>query len=512
MDAVTSLPPELWLLIFQLLPIDDIKRMMLVHSVFHGYSQPFLWQTLTLCTLSKRHISKAEAIIRSDPIRALHVKHLRLIPSNYESETPNVGDPDTTPTNLWVCQGWRHALENTTQLFPSFDHLRISWASQRTAGQVAPLLNEIQKLTVVTWFFEDVTPPIKPYLALWKALFPGLSQLRVLDLTFKSSTAISLFSAVFRGALFHRLETINLDLIVGPRHPEWDNRFEETIRAIVDMGRSSLRSLTVATSSALTWGYEFSYASLFSAFGVLPHLLHFDFSYLGDGWEVRDNGFITQFLDNHRSTLSRVGLFIPAPNHLPLLEPTYEFHPGDTLKGKLVSLHLVSNIGDPFTPTGLRPYAETLTTLVLETMWNNPSCGFCYPEVLKLISSLDVPSHGVLLRKLQIPIVNLSPEIFDLVSSNLDNLDTLGLAYHFLVGDKDCRDEDEPAFRGEMGHRSFRDWGLQHVYARRLKMKLPGDEERDSQLSQFIASRIPSVRRVGPIDWSDVAIRNDYSL
>lgn len=380
---------------------------------------------------------------RSDPIRAPHVKHLRLVPSNYESETPNLGDLDTTPTNLWVCQGWRHALENTTQLFPSFDHLRISWASQRTAIQVVPLLIGIQKLTIVTWFFEDVIPPIKPYLALWKALLPGLGRLQVLDLTFKSSTAISLFSAIFRGAVFPHLEMMNLDLIVGPRHPEWDDRFEETIRTIVNTGRSSLRSLTVATSSALTWGYEFSYGSLFSVFGVFPHLLHFEFSYLGDSWEVRDNGSITQFLDNHSTTLSRVGLFIPAPNHLPLLEPTYELHPGATLKGKLVSLHLVSNVGDTFTPTGLQPYAETLTTLVLETMWNNPSCGFCYPEVLKLISSLDVPPHGVLLRKLQIPIVNLSPEIFDLVSSNLGNLDTLGLAYHFLVGDKGRRDEDE---------------------------------------------------------------------
>lgn len=61
-----------------------------------------------------------------------------------------------------------------------------------------------------------------------------------------------------------------------------------------------------------------------------------------------------------------------------------------------------------------------------------------------------------------------------------------------------------------MSHRSFRNWGLQHLYARRLKTKCPGSEEQDMQLSQFIANQIPSVHQVGPIDWSDVCIRNDY--
>ncbi|TFK61138.1 hypothetical protein BDN72DRAFT_965341 [Pluteus cervinus] len=451
MERATSLPQELWLLIFKLLSLEEVKQMILVHRVFHRYGQSFLWQTLTLCTLSERHYKKAQAIIR-DPILAIHVKHLRLVPTNYDSETPNFRNPHKAPTNLWTCEGWRGALKPAMWKHPhrSFDHFRRSWTSQSTAIRVGPLLTEIRKLTVVTWSSEKVSPPVKPYLALREVLFPRLNQIRCLDLTLKSSKAISLFSTIFRGIVFDRLEVLNLDLAVGQRHPHWDDEFEETIRAIADTGRSSLQSLAVSMSLLTPFAVsDLRYPSLFSGLGCFPCLRHFQFTHCRvNGWVFRDSDVLAQFLHNHRSSLSKVGIYIPFPNtNLPFLEQTQS---GGASKLKLVSIQIAGPLQRPFIPTGLQPYSDTLTTLVLDTTppspWSSPR-GFGYQEIQELVLSLHSPSRGVLLRRLQIPIVNLSPEIFDLMSTYLENLHTLGLTYHILVGNENDSEAENEVLR-----------------------------------------------------------------
>ncbi|TFK73080.1 hypothetical protein BDN72DRAFT_894315 [Pluteus cervinus] len=92
----STLPPELWIIIFQMLSRDDLVTLRLVSKRFHQLSRPFFWEWLILCSLKQSSEAKARIVLRNPELGA-QVKHLELRPSSWGF----VGSPTWHPTNLW---------------------------------------------------------------------------------------------------------------------------------------------------------------------------------------------------------------------------------------------------------------------------------------------------------------------------------------------------------------------------------------------------------------------------
>ncbi|TFK64252.1 hypothetical protein BDN72DRAFT_963348 [Pluteus cervinus] len=502
MDVATSLPPELWQLILSFMSSTDIKQLSLVHSALHTSGQPFLWQTVNLCTLRKSDRVKAQAILQNPALGAC-VKHLRLKPANYEQLarfTSGLGWYTKNPTNVWVCNSssiktWADVVKRIDWDHPTrgFWHFRVSRKTVEMAIKLASHLTNIRKITFQPVFYEELHPNPHLYSQVLRNIRPN--QVRCLDLDFCSGSTLQLFGKVVRELqlTFELLDTLILRITV---HSDvglpWD--FKSDIQAIADMGRTSLQSLDISWSVKPTFP---SINHLFDGLGFFPRLNRFNLTWYTNRYFDQ----ITGFLFRHHTTLSQVGfgnnlsdlvtLLLTNPRKLPHLS----------------SIILMNrNMRWPFTftvqPT-LSLYANTLTTLVLQ---NRLFLGLTYQDFFELVSSLDIPGHGSCLRRLKIPICSLSPEVFDVMSNYLRSLQTLDITYVWLVGhkDEDGHVNQKALFWRNMRFRQYPDWGLQCIDANLSRTTW---YKQNVPLLRLLFRRIPSIREFGPVDWSDVEIK-----
>ncbi|TFK67774.1 hypothetical protein BDN72DRAFT_75795 [Pluteus cervinus] len=177
MDLATTVPPELWLRILELLDPQDIETMRLVHRVFDAYARPLLaGRSIVFGRLKPKYRNQARAVI-SNPSLGQLVKTLKVLPSFYEFiGEGDFSRPIDAPTSIWIADppirtwfdlltriNWRHPMR-------SIRHFVYSRKTLSTALAVLPHLTQLRVLWVSNWPYRVLNPDPKPYLALWSKL------------------------------------------------------------------------------------------------------------------------------------------------------------------------------------------------------------------------------------------------------------------------------------------------------------------------------------------------------
>ncbi|TFK73079.1 hypothetical protein BDN72DRAFT_259641, partial [Pluteus cervinus] len=485
------------------------------------------WEWLTLCSLNVKSEAKAGVVIRNPDLGA-YIKHLELRPSSWVFTDP-IG-LKWLPNNLWACDYSRQTIYDRFRLQwmdwnhirKSFQIFRISRNSVQTAINVVPLLPNLLKLTVNMNFYREPRPNPEYYRKLWSGL--RASQLRCLCLTFWAGTAVhALADAIRFGSLpspacaFEQLEKLDLNVMTTPGGYQVVDDFANDIRTILDLGRSSIRSLRISYYSTILGDWIQPYLeAFFDSLGVFPRLKHLDYKTAGD---YNYEGF-KRFLTQHRSTLVRLRLTGGQKHLIPFTvfnpQATWlgsEFKAdSDTVPFKFTHLAFIDEEGyttPPPVTIGLSRFADTLTTLVLsEIGWGHiGGYGYSYQDIEFLIRSLvrRPPRNSVLLERLCLSVAAMSPELFDLMATYLVNLRDLELKYAMLVAYKDQTEADKSGiiFEKRMKEREYSEWGLQSIHIASPDEKGPYF---NGKLMGVLAECIPSIQKRGLIDWSDVSI------
>ncbi|TFK67192.1 hypothetical protein BDN72DRAFT_111501 [Pluteus cervinus] len=498
--AITSVPPEVWDHIIGMLTFQELTQLTLAHRVFLAYVRPIIWQQLSLCTLDPRPNARARAIIR-EPKLALHVRHLRLRPGfsiNYRR----------TPTNLWVCKPsirtWIDVFEGIKWKSPvkSWSDFFRSRQSIATALQIAPLLTNISRVTITASFSNDYQPNQNPYYELWTGL--KASRIRCLEVRFGSHNSLRVFSSVLRTSSIglEQLEALSLQLTLwGSSAPQ---EFQKNIQILADVGRGSLRSLLVNLNTPHP-----IQSALINGLGFFPNLIHFSGTFYSDF----PHACVTEFLLKHRPTLVCLSLDGNQIHRmLPIILCDSKHTSVNSAPLRLTCIRLWSS--DRGMTERIRSsnqltmsaHADTLTTLSIGTRLNPRLVyhGFTYNEVEEIILSLHKPGRGVLLRRLKLPLEYLSPEIINLMSSYLNNLDTLGIAYYRLVSQEDKTAGARVLKTADIDKLKCSTWSLRRVEINKVVRRLSDIKfVRDLASLRFLSSCIPNLQ-VGPIDWTDV--------
>ncbi|TFK61936.1 hypothetical protein BDN72DRAFT_849184, partial [Pluteus cervinus] len=447
-----------------------------------------------------RNHEKAKKVLENPASLAPHVKVLSLLPDSNHWEVKHgrysrlyadvwTSDP---PIQMWFplrrWMNWKHPIQ-------SIRHFSRSRETLNTALAVIPHLTQLRKLSFLTWDDLHVRPSPAPYYYTLFASFRA-NNLRCLCLGLYSSS-LHILAGVMRTSriVFESLETIDLQLTINGNDQDTPTDFAEDLRVIVDCGRNSLIHFR---ASYTPFNDAHPLVTLFSALGVIPKLASFDFTSL----HSLDETPICDFLLQHHSTLKRITLNIVAQDTFPRL-------PGENTgqSPKLASLFLFYRFLEPNRWTispSLKVYANTLTTLVVSP-WclNIDSRGpFTHDYVPALLLSLSRPLYRSPLRRLKIAVLRLYPDIFDLLSSYLEDLHTLDLTYHTLIGRRNQESVDETAFWHNILSRSYPNWGLErldlcHCFSNAVLQHLDSDQVR------VLTGVFPSVKDFGVIDWSD---------
>ncbi|TFK73065.1 hypothetical protein BDN72DRAFT_835396 [Pluteus cervinus] len=547
-DVANILPTELWTVIFQMLSGNEIRAMRLVNKQFHHLTQPFFWKSLKLCSLNSGAEEKARTIIRNPHLGA-YTRHLILQPSSWAHP---VGPTTWVPTNLWVRNySRRNILDRFRIDWVDWDHptssfqiFRRSRKSIQTAINAISLLPNLLKLTIFMDFFMEPRPNPEPYRKLWSGL--KASQLRCLCLTFRSGSSVQVIADAIRSVtqavgassvrgkgststtsrsslVFQQLEMLDLNVSTAPNGYSVVDDFARDIQTIVDLGRSSIQSLRILYFATQFGDWAQPYLeAFFGGLGLFPRLQHIDYRTLGNyNYEC-----FKRFLTRHSSTVVRLRLtgiqerlfslatFKPKASWLnPEKDQISDTRP----LFKFTHLALMVQKGYFLFPPltlDLSRFADTLTTLVLsEIGWKYArGHGYTYQDIEFLIRSLERPLHsGVLLERFCLSIATLSPELFDLMAEYLVNLRDLELRYAVLVDHKDQGETkgSETLFLQRMEAREYPNWCLQSIQIYAFPQQKP---VHNVQLMGLLAAKIPSIRKRGKIDWSDVCIRFDSYL
>ncbi|TFK63161.1 hypothetical protein BDN72DRAFT_964103 [Pluteus cervinus] len=503
-DVATTLPAEIWLHVFSLLGIWDIRSMMKVHRAFYTYSRPFLWRSLVLCTLESKDRWQAKAIIRN-PTLGQHITELNLRPtfSLFGGTRP----PIRAWTSIWVAdppiQTWFGLLSRIDWHQPrrSLRHFTYSQKTLSTALAVIPHLTGLRKLWVSPRFIPGSSPNPEPYYKLWSNL--QTNHLTSIAFSLPSWASLQIFSGALSNSrvTFPCLETLDLHIFV-PLSDNYDpDQFERGIRVIADAGRDSLRFLRLASPP---WDAQFSSSKLFSGIGFFPHLIHFDYT----AFSYEDEAPVTRFIARHRSSLDRLNItgFVHQlfPRLLVSGSDNTAIHSMNLTSLVLkyrVKHDFLWSIGEP----SLRSYADTLTTLIITPYWWGPDA-FSYQDIDRLVSSLYRSPNGALLQQFKIPITYLCPEVFDLLSNRLENLHTLEILYHALVACLDSEAEEPLVFWENMGDKTYPNWKIQWFNLDTID-EIGTERSRKEVMHRVFKLAIPSIKKFEARNWTDLEVK-----
>ncbi|TFK61950.1 hypothetical protein BDN72DRAFT_413816 [Pluteus cervinus] len=507
MDVATTLPAEMWSRIFDLLSLEDIRKMRQVHSVFETYSRMFIWESLVLCSLGSKRMKQAEAIV-CNPSLGQHVKELHLQPS-----IPKMGQTDPTrrppmdlraTISLWFAdppiRTWSGVLSRIEWKHPirSYRHISKSRKASSVASAVVPHLTQLRILCISTLLGRGARPSPEPYHELWSNIHTN--NLTTIFFSLSPLAALQIFSGAVRSSqvTFPCLETLHLH-VSSYREDKFDlDKFEEDIRVIADTGRDSLKALRL--SHVPSYDLRPPASRLFSGIGFFPNLAHFDFfAYFCD-----DETPVTRFITHHHSSLRRLNiegcvhqifprLHVLEINSFPSMRLT-------CLGFKYEVLHDHGLAWAPMGEPSLRSYADSLTTLRITPSFMD---AFTFQHADRLVSSLYKSPGGALLQRLKIPISSLCPEVFDLLSNALENLHALAIMYNRLVAFVGSTANEPNLFWQSMRARTYPNWNV-----RQFSLEIIGTYgEPSREEKEILTLAIPSITMFEPSSWWDLDIR-----
>ncbi|TFK63696.1 hypothetical protein BDN72DRAFT_881942 [Pluteus cervinus] len=501
MNGAHALPVELWIHVLKLLPREDLKTMILVHSVFRTCASPMIRRRLIICSLLPKNIENANSILEY-PHLARQVTNLCLFPMNYVA-----ADQVEPWTSLWlIAPTFWSVLKHFKLSHPisSWRYYRQSLEDIQISTKVVPLLTHVREITVIPTLnhANSYVAPLAPYRAIWAGL--RTEYLQKLTLQLCTPGAIQVISKAMRSTpsvVFKSLKTLTLDL--GIRQTVYLYRnLQENLRSILDCGRDSLCAFGIVVDP----GDTSYFAEVVGAFGVFPNLVHFhlETSFLQFDQHTQSLGqHLLPFFVKHRSTLTKLHLStLPiSPSVISSIFGHHDDNDNSALKLEAFTLtyHLSgpSNSQDGLHMPNFRKFAGTLTCLMLVSTYHE---GLSYEDVRVLLDSLRLPICGIRLKRLWISVVALSPELLDLMAGSLTNLESLRLSYGRLVGDKNQQSNDKDLFLEKMDSRSYPLWGLRYL-------DIKSWTEDDCLLADYLKDIIPSLIEVGTIDWGDVELK-----
>ncbi|TFK67779.1 hypothetical protein BDN72DRAFT_898685 [Pluteus cervinus] len=598
MDVATTLPPELWLRIFNLLPYQDIRAMPITNISYNleecpDFAQPSefyeeveqltrlikdakacaierakrideettkltdlfgqepVWQSKSIFaqnptqldpeSLLVETLGKIEGLIRlvalesrvaerpgdtgfliptaipfsgasirspsfsgawnqstgEEPERLLgqHVKMLKVLPSDYES-TGQGHSRDTNlridaPTSIWLAdppirrlfdlRKWKHPIR-------AIRHFTYSKRTLSTALAVLPHLIQLRVLVLAIWPRDVVNPNPKPV--------PGPLVEAPYTPPHRS----------YSQTTFPGLETFYLGTSLQPNEYNWDpEELEDAIRVIASTGRETVKFISLCDNNHPL----LPLSVLLSGLGFFPKLVQLDFDCYRCDYDEPIKAPLTRFLECHRSSLERlhVDAYIRLFPRLPATRSDAPQSPKLTSLGLEYHVKpLMWSIGQP----SLRSYANTLTTLVITSRFSSYDAPFAFShrDLNTLVSSLYISPGGALLQRLQVPVMYLSPQIFDMLSNRLENLNTLNLPHHALVSNLGSEIKETAAFWQEMTNRTYSNWKIRRFY-----LSSPGDRYGLSPEEEEIMTRvIPSIESYSAGSWLDLRINSQLGL
>ncbi|TFK63700.1 hypothetical protein BDN72DRAFT_847331 [Pluteus cervinus] len=496
MDVLAaSLPPELWMRIFDFLSPEDIQVLLLVHRVFRPFCAAQVWRTIKLCTLERKDFEKAQAIIR-DPNLGQMVNHLVLNPAEWFDYTFTQMDLQSLEVPMWAVALKSFDLAHPIHSIHSIRRFGQSRRIMAIANKVLPLLTNLQEITLPISTFLRQKPSADPYYALLARL--RAPNVRLLFLQVHTFANFRIFCKAIGNPMivFESLEQLILSVDVSRGRDDYAELADD-VRAVANCGRNSLLGLGLL--------FDFRSASLLAKFasglGFFPKLAHLHLTSSTPFFQQQRAIFqqhLGSFIAKHHNTLRRLRMPAICLDHL-VLDQMFADSRSLELTGLNIPFRYILSPDGPAHMPDFRRYSGTLTTLMLSSPTGCRSRGLTFGEVVAIITSLSRPSHGILLRRLMLKVVHLSPDLFDFFASHLENLHTLEVEYGSLLGDEESMTILKLPFRTQMRRRRYPTWRLRSIYI------YPTDVS-ESGIMQLLAECIPSVRERGPIDWSDVRL------
>ncbi|PPQ79790.1 hypothetical protein CVT26_012473 [Gymnopilus dilepis] len=501
---MVTFPNEIWLQIVEYLPVQVLQDLMSLNSVFFQAAMDYRYRQISFAYLDNRMLRSLARL--KDPSVAKRVRILHLYPAflkealDREREKQCISSPTPTPVHR---RSLRHKLTDIANLLlePKLTHkhprLRLIQSLKRTEDIVQLLLDVLSGLPNVTDYYvtwcglPSISETAVPFLS--TVFQPNL---RKLSLELSLENMRTLLTPAFR---VENLEELQLTIHSENIQSVWEREFilSTHLAPAISRLRSTLRSLTIqswepADLSPMLWEIT-----------CLPALEELVIAVPVESTHLGDPEGLTHFLNAHRATLRTLRLRATQFGGRGFTPDAVSF---DTwVRGAMQGVRLpklreldISSGHFPIDTSHfcLRHFVSSITSLSLT------GCYRSYDDVheaLNLVSDRDGP-----LFRLRLGLVSLSPQLLDLISSQLPGLIRLELVVKYILPhpfDSPIFSSQHPddqaviqvdAFLSEMENRRYSFWELSHLSL--LADFLPSRCHYEDLLEKMFRRCIPSIK------------------
>ncbi|KDR80901.1 hypothetical protein GALMADRAFT_241405 [Galerina marginata CBS 339.88] len=496
---MTAIPHEIWMHIAQFLPASVLQDLLSVNSAFFEVAMDYRYRQMSFAYLDNRMLRSLARL--KDPAVAKRVRILHVYPG-FLKEALEREKIDSEPTILR--RSLRAKLVDIgnllleQKLFPKHPRIRLMRSLKRTEDVVQIMLEVLSGLPnvneyYVTWCgLPSISATAVPFLS---TIFQA--NLRKLSLELSLENMQNLLTPSFK---VENLQELHLTI-----HSENINSVSERndiLRTHLAPAISQLRS-TLQTLTIQSWEPADLSPMLF-AIKCLPVLKELSIAIPVESTHLGDPEGLAQFLNTHRASLRTLRLRATQFGGVGMTPDLVSFDTWirNAMSGvslpKLRVLDITSNLFPVYTSIlCLRHFSSTITSLSLT------GCYRTYEDVEEAINL--VSDRDEALCRLRIGLVSLSPQLVDLISSQLPRLFKLELVVKFILPHAQDSPEFSAEFPGEcqrssqvdeflseMGNRCYSHWTLGHMSV--LADFLPHRPHYEELLEHAFRRCIPSIK------------------
>ncbi|KAF8909251.1 hypothetical protein CPB84DRAFT_1765649 [Gymnopilus junonius] len=502
---MSTFPNEIWMHIVEYLPVQALHDLMNVNSVFFQAAMDFRYRQISFAYLDNRMLRSLARL--KDPSVAKRVRILHVYPGflkealDREKEKQDLGLVAPAPVHR---RSLRDKLTDIANLLlepkivtPKHPRIRLMQTLKRTEDIVQLMLDVLSGLPNVTDYYvtwcglPSISATAVPFL-----LTVFQPNLRKLSLELSLENMRTLLTPSFK---VEKLEELQLTIHSENIDSVWER--SDILRTHLAPAISRLRS-TLQTLTIQSWEPA-DLSPMLCAISRLPALEELVIAIPVESPHLGDPEGLTHFLNAHRVTLRTLRLRATQFGGCGLTPDLVSFD--NWVRQAVVGVHLPKlrqlDISSGHFPIDtslfcLQHFASSITSLSLT------GCYRSYDDVheaLNLVSDTD----GSLFR-LRLGLVSLSPQLVDLISSQLPGLIRLELVVKYILPhpfDSPRFSSQHPddqattqvdAFLSEMENRCYSFWELGHMSL--LADFLPSRTHYEDLLEKTFRRCIPSIK------------------
>ncbi|CAA7263762.1 unnamed protein product [Cyclocybe aegerita] len=506
-----DLPVELWLEVLGLLPRSMLHKMIGVNRTLFELALDDIYQEIRFINDDKEMVKSFKQLKHTNI--ANRVQHLFIrpafLPGMDEDEQPRSSFRKSLSSGFTYVKshlGVTSCSETPEVIAPSPSSKILEAASK--AVKLCPNLREI----TIVLYDHALTPAFAAFLnSMWSldSVAPNLLKLNI-DTTLVKIPL--LLNPLIRCAgQLTNLEEIDITLSVTRfRQSEEDYRLAKlAIQSFLTVFKGTIRSVTLSSSLIV------DLSSLFDGFPILPKLTKFDLRTIFRNETLPNAGSLTRLLSKHASILEHLvvktrpraatiersdEIYIKWLN--PISKPTSDKQHGfpqlvlPALRTLDVGLRESDQLGMwPYTSesTPKRPplpplsqVTPNITNLTLQDV------RLTFTRVFEVVKSLTRREGGAILESLNVSVDVLTPQLFDLFSSELPHLRSLTVDHIDIsssTGEYVLR--DATFFHNAIQARRYHSWQLHYLRVTRPSYSSCTVPHPDTFVTRSIAKSLP---------------------